>query len=67
MIGEQYRYAQITRFPSSIGDAKRRVRERLLDMREKIISGESKFSFLAQMYSRDPGSAYRGGRWSLSR
>ncbi len=61
MIGEQYRYAQITRFPSSIEDAKRRVRERLLGMREKIIAGESKFNFLAQMYSLDPGSAYRGG------
>ncbi len=61
MVGEQYRYAQITRFPSSIDDAKRRVKERLLDMRQKIINGESKFNFLAQMYSLDPGSAYRGG------
>lgn len=61
MIGEQYRYAQITRFPSSIEDAKRRVKERLVGMREKIIAGEAKFNFLAQMYSLDPGSAYRGG------
>ncbi|MFR9650471.1 MAG: peptidylprolyl isomerase [Rikenellaceae bacterium] len=61
MIGEQYKYAQITRFPSSIDDAKRRIKERLLGMREKIISGEAKFNFLAQMYSLDPGSAYRGG------
>ncbi len=61
MIGEQYRYAQITRFPQSIDDAKRRVRERLMDMRSRVVNGEAKFSSLAQMYSVDPGSAYRGG------
>lgn len=61
MIGEQYRYAQITRFPRSIDDAKRRVSEQLLDMREKVITGKTRFTSLAQMYSVDPGSAYRGG------
>ncbi len=61
LIGEQIRYAQITRFPSNIEDAKRRVRERLMGMREKIISGESRFTSLARMYSVDPGSSYRGG------
>ncbi len=61
MIGEQYRYAQITRFPASMEDAKRRVKERLLEMRERVINGTIKFSSLAQMYSVDPGSAYRGG------
>ncbi len=61
MIGEQYRYAQITRFPKSMEDAKRRVKERLIEMRERVIKGEVRFSSLAQMYSVDPGSAYRGG------
>ncbi len=61
MIGEQYRYAQITRFPKSMDEAKRRVKERLIEMRERVIKGETKFSSLAQMYSVDPGSAYRGG------
>lgn len=61
LIGEQYRYAHITRLPGGVDEAKRRVKERLLDMREKIISGESRFTSLAQMYSVDPGSAYRGG------
>ncbi len=61
LIGEQIRYAHITRFPGKIDDAKRRVKERLLDMREKIISGESRFTSLARMYSVDPGSSYRGG------
>lgn len=61
LIGEQLRYAQITRFPASIDAAKRRVREQLLDMREKVISGKTKFTSLARMYSVDPGSAFRGG------
>ncbi len=61
VIGEQYSYAQITKFPSSIDEAKRRVRERLLEMRERVVKGETKFSVLAQMYSVDPGSAFRGG------
>ncbi|MFR9650145.1 MAG: peptidylprolyl isomerase [Rikenellaceae bacterium] len=61
MIGEQYVYAQITRQPESIEDAKFRVKERLLDMRERVISGSISFASLARMYSVDPGSAYRGG------
>lgn len=61
LIGEQLRYAQITRLPGNVEEAKRRVRERLLGMREQIINGESRFSSLARMYSVDPGSAYRGG------
>ncbi len=61
MIGEQYRYAHITRLPPSEEEAKRRVREQLLELRERVISGSTRFSVLAQMYSVDPGSAYRGG------
>ncbi len=60
-IGEQYTYAQITRFPTSIEEAKTRVKERLLEMRQRIVTGETKFAVLAQLYSMDPGSAYRGG------
>jgi len=59
-LGEQYVYAQITKFPKSIDEAKRRARERMLEMRERIIKGEAKFDLLARMYSVD-GSALRGG------
>ncbi|MFI3324165.1 MAG: peptidylprolyl isomerase [Rikenellaceae bacterium] len=61
LIGEQYVYAHITRFPESIEEAKRRVRTRLLEMRQRVISGDTRFDALARMYSVDPGSAYRGG------
>lgn len=61
VIAEQYVYAQITKFPFSMKEAKQRTRERLLDMRERIIKGETSFEVMARMYSLDPGTAIRGG------
>ena len=60
IIAKQYVYAQITKFPKSIVEAKQRTRERLLEMRERIITGKTKFSTMARMYSVD-GSAIQGG------
>lgn len=60
IIPEQFVYAQITKFPKSLVEAKQRAKERLLSMRERIIKGESKFESLARMYSIDP-SAMQGG------
>ena len=60
IIPEQYVYAQITRFPKSMVQAKQRAKERLLEMRERIIRGDAKFENLARMYSQD-GTAIRGG------
>ncbi len=40
--------------------AKQRARERLLEMRERIIKGDARFETLARMYSQD-GTALRGG------
>ena len=65
MIGEQYVYAHITKFPSSLKEAQQRTKERLLDMRERVITGKTKFSVLARMYSVD-GSAIRGGEMEPS-
>ena len=53
IIGEQYVYAQITKFPASLSEAKQRTKEPLLDMRERVITGKTKFSVLARMYSVD--------------
>ena len=60
IIGEQYVYAQITKFPASMKEAKQRTKERLLDMRQRVVTGDAKFSLLARMYSVD-GSAMYGG------
>ena len=60
IVPEQYIYAQITKMPTNTKEAKQRVRERLLDIRERIING-TRFDLLARMYSQDPGSARQGG------
>lgn len=58
-VPEQYVYAQIVKYPSSGTEARQRVREQLLDMRERIING-TRFDLLARMYSLD-NSASQGG------
>ncbi len=46
--------------PPDMESSKAEVRQRLLDLRSRIINGES-FSTLAILYSEDPGSAPSGG------
>ena len=53
VIPDQYVYAQITKFPKTIVEAKRRTRERLLELRNRVMSGDAKFETLARMYSVD--------------
>ena len=60
IIAEQYMYAQITMFPRNMKEAKLRTRERLIEMRERIVTGKTRFATLARMYSLD-GSAIQGG------
>ena len=60
VIAEQYMYAQITKFPQNMKEAKLRTRERLIEMRERIVTGKTRFATLARMYSVD-GSAIHGG------
>ena len=60
VIAEQYQYAQITMFPKNLKEAKLRTRERLVEMRERIVTGKTRFATLARMYSVD-GSAIQGG------
>lgn len=60
-VAEQYVYAQITKFPETMEEAKRRTRERLLSMRERVVTGQSRFEVLARMYSEDYASSVQGG------
>ncbi len=60
IIAEQYQYAQITMFPKNMKEAKLRTRERLIEMRERIVTGKTRFATLARMYSVD-GSSIQGG------
>lgn len=61
LVAEQYVYAQITKYPETLEDAKRRTRERLLSMRERIVTGQSRFEVMARMYSEDYASSLQGG------
>ena len=61
LVAEQYVYAQITKYPETLEDAKRRTRERLLSMRERIVTGQSRFEVMARMYSEAYASSLQGG------
>jgi peptidyl-prolyl cis-trans isomerase SurA len=59
-IPAQVEYKQLVRNPPYSEQTKLAVRERLLELRRRIIQGED-FSTLAILYSEDPGSATQGG------
>ncbi len=60
----KYQLSQICIYPDREAAAVA-VKEKLLNLRERIIGGE-KFSTLARIYSEDPGSARRGGELGLA-
>ncbi len=63
VIPIKYRLSQICIYPDREA-ACLAVKEKLLDLRERIINGE-KFSTLARLYSEDPGSASKGGELGM--
>ncbi len=63
VVPTQYRLRQIVLYPDKEA-ASLVVKEKLLDLRERVLSGE-KFSSLARLYSQDPGSASRGGELGM--
>ena len=60
----RYQLSQICIYPDREA-AKLAVKEKLLDIRERIMAGE-KFATLARIYSEDPGSARRGGELGMA-
>lgn len=60
----KYQLSQICIYPDREA-ANMAVKERLLDIRERILNGE-KFSTLARIYSQDPGSARKGGELGMA-
>ena len=60
VIPAQIEYSQLVRNPPYSEESKLVIRQKLLDLRRRVIDGED-FSTLAILYSEDPGSAARGG------
>ena len=60
VIPVEYEIAQIIKTPAISEIEKISVKQRLEDIRDRVIRGEN-FSTFARMYSEDPGSALRGG------
>jgi peptidyl-prolyl cis-trans isomerase SurA len=60
LVPRKVQLSMISVEPPDMEASKAEVRQRLLDLRSRIINGES-FSTLAVLYSEDPGSAPRGG------
>jgi len=64
VIPDQYKLRQIVLYPDK-DSAATLVKERLLEIRERIVNGE-KFTSLARLYSEDPGSALKGGELGMA-
>ena len=64
MVSTRYKMSQICIYPDKAA-AEMEVRQRLLNLRERIMNGE-KFSTLARIYSEDMGSARRGGELGMT-
>jgi len=61
LINGQAEVAQIVMYPPYSDEAISDVREKLLDMRRRIVAGESSFRAQAVLYSEDPGTSVNGG------
>ncbi|MBR0300073.1 MAG: peptidylprolyl isomerase [Bacteroidales bacterium] len=64
VIPDKYKMSQICVYPDR--DAAKMVcKQRLLELRERIMAGE-KFTTLARLYSEDPGSSRKGGELGMA-
>jgi len=64
LIDAEYEIGQIVRQPEISKSEMEVVKQRLEDLRQRILKGE-KFASLAVLYSEDPGSATKGGELGL--
>jgi peptidyl-prolyl cis-trans isomerase SurA len=60
MVNQTVQIAQIVKYPPESNKAEKQARQRLLELRKRIMDGE-KFSTLAVLYSEDRGTSSKGG------
>lgn len=66
-LPEAVQVSHIVRYPKITDAARRDAREILETIRDSIVVGNSSFEEMARLFSEDPGSASRGGRYQGSR
>lgn len=64
LINSEYFVAELVKEPEITEAQKLSVKERLLELRTRILKGES-FATMAILYSEDPGSAKKGGELGM--
>lgn len=67
IFGSELEIAQIVVEPNVSLDEEKRIIEQLETMRNDVLENGSSFSSKAILYSQDPGSRSRGGRYTLDR
>lgn len=67
VFGAELEIAQIVIEPTPTSDEEERIIRQLESMRNDILENGSSFSSKAILYSQDPGSRARGGRYTLDR
>lgn len=60
-INVEVEVGQIVKKPKTTPEAKKEAKEKIAEIRERIMKGESQFPAMAALYSEDPGSANKGG------
>ena len=67
IFGSELEVAQIIIKPKVSAEEEKRIVEQLESMRNDVLENGSSFSSKAILYSEDPGSRSRGGRYTLDR
>lgn len=67
IFGSELEVAQIVVEPNVSADEEKRIIEQLETIRNDVLENGSSFSSKAILYSQDPGSRSRGGRYTLDR
>lgn len=67
VFGSELEVAQIVIEPKVSDEEEKRIIEQLETMRNDVLENGSSFSSKAILYSQDPGSRSRGGRYTLDR
>jgi peptidyl-prolyl cis-trans isomerase SurA len=60
-INAEVEVGQIVKKPAITAAAKKEAKEKITDIRNRIMEGKASFPAMAALYSQDPGSASKGG------